>query len=129
MKLSNATLLNGIEVLDKLQQAELPIRVAFSILKNLERFKKEVGIYFEARERLVNKYALLDDSGMPIPDKEKKIQFKDDKCKIKWNNEINELLVTELEVEVQLIKRDDLLNSNATIKAVELPLIEFMMED
>lgn len=128
MKLSNRSLLNSINVFTKLNQLELPIKVAFIILKNTKAVEKELTNYFEARERLVKQYAILNEEGQAVPDEYGNLQFKDE-CVGKWNLDINELLDLEVSIDLQTISIDDLLRSDLSMTPTELSNIEFMIKD
>lgn len=128
MKLSNRALLNSINILNKLNQSQLPVKVAFIILKNTKTVDKELVNYFEAREKLVKQYALLNEEGQAIPDEHGNLQFKEG-CVEKWNSDINELLDLEVEVEMQTMSTDDLFKLDLSMTPNELGIIEFMIED
>lgn len=128
MKLSNRSLLNSINVLNKLNQLELPIKVAFIILKNTKAVEKELTNYFEAREKLVKKYAILNEEGNAVPDEYGNLQFEDE-CVGKWNSDVNELLDLEISIKLQTISIDDLFKSDLSMTPTELSNIEFMIKD
>lgn len=128
MKLSNRLLLNSVNVLSKLNQLELPIKVAFIILKNTKLVEKELTNYFEAREKLVKQHAILNEEGQAVSDEYGNLQFKDE-CVGKWNSDINELLDLEVSIELQTISIDDLFKSDLSMTPTELSSIEFMIND
>ena len=128
MKLSNRSLLNSINVLTKLNQLELPIKVAFIILKNTKAVERELTNYFEAREKLVKQYAVLNEEGQAVPDEYGNLQFKDE-CVGKWNSDINELLDLEVSIDLQTISIDDLFRADLSMTPTELSSIEFMIKD
>ncbi len=128
MKLSNQALLNCVSVLRRLNQLELPVRMAFVLSKNAKLIEKELGHYSEAREKLVKKYAVLDENDMPLADEHGNLQFKEG-CTENWNADINELLNIEVNVKVQLLSIHDLFKSDLMITPQELSLIEFMIKE
>lgn len=128
MKLSNRELLNSVNVLSKLNQSQLPVKVAFVILKNTKEIEKELTNYFDAREKVVSQYAVLDDEGKPIPDEGGNLQFKED-CIEKWNSDIQELLGIKYSVNLQMVSINELFKSELSISPSELSLIEFMLKE
>ena len=61
MKLSNQTLVNSIPVLSKLNQLELPVKVAFILAKNIKEVDQSLGSYNETRNKLLRQYAEKDE--------------------------------------------------------------------
>lgn len=128
MKLSNRSLLNSINVLNKLNHSELPIKVAFIVLKNTKEVEKELANYYEMREKLVKKYAVLDDEGNPVPDEYGNLKFEDDNVQ-KWNSDINELLDSEVNIKLQTLSIHGLFKSELCVTPSELAMIEFMLKE
>ncbi len=128
MKLSNQALLNCVSVLRRLNQLELPVKVAFVLSKNAKVIEKELGHYSEAREKLVKKYAVLDENDMPLADEHGNLQFKEG-CIEDWNSDINELLNIDVNVKLQTLSIHDLFKSDLRITPAELSLIDFMLKE
>ena len=84
--------------------------------------------YFEAREKLVKQYAVLNEEGQAVPDEYGNLQFKDE-CVGKWNSDINELLDLEVSIDLQTISIDDLFRADLSMTPTELSNIEFMIKD
>ena len=57
MKLSNEKIINTINVLGNLNNAQLHIKVAYAISKNINKIESELKTYNEERAKLINKYA------------------------------------------------------------------------
>lgn len=128
MKLNNRVLVECIGTLRKLNQSELPVTVAFIIMKNTKEIEKEVSNYYAAREKLVQQYAILDETGNAVPDEYGRLQFKEG-CVEKWNADIDELLEIDVKAKIQVISMHDLVKSELAITPSELSVIEFMIED
>lgn len=128
VKLSNQTLLNSLNTLTKLNQLELPIKVAFIVLKNTKEIEKEMSNYYDAREKLVKQCAILDVDGKPIPDEYGNLQLKDG-CSEKWNLDIRELLDIKINVKLQAVSVNELFKTELSMSPSELSTIEFMIKD
>ncbi len=128
MKLSNQTLVNSIPVLSKLNQLELPVKVAFIVSKNIKEVDKSLGSYNETRNKLLRQYAEKDEQGMPKVDEVGNIIFKED-CQEKWTGDIQELLELKVNLKIETIPTHDLFKAEILISPSELEKIEFMIKD
>ena len=128
MKLSNQTLVNSIPVLSKLNQLELPVKVAFILAKNIKEVDKTLESYDETRKKLLVQYAEKDENEMPKSDDYGNIVFKED-CQEKWVQDIQELLGLKTNVKIQTISTHDLFKAEISISPSELEKIEFMIND
>lgn len=128
MKLSNRMLVNSTQVLSKLNQLELPVKVAFILSKNIKEVDKTLESYNETRKKLLFQYAEKDEEGMPKSDDYGNIIFKDG-CQEKWTQDIQELLNLETTVQIQNISAHDLFKAEFSISPLELASIEFMIKD
>ena len=120
MKLSNERIVNTINVLGDLNNAKLPVKVAYAITKNINKIDIELKSYNEEKTKLINKYAEKNEDGNVVL-KEEHIED--------WNRDIKELLSIENEVDIHMIQLDDLLNSNYDISPAELAAIDFMISE
>ena len=128
MKLSNETLVNSIPVLSKLNQLELPVKVAFILAKNIKEVDKSLESYNETRKKLLVQYAEKDESEMPKSDECGNIIFKEG-YQEKWIQDIQELLELKTNVKIQTISTHDLFKSEISISPLDLEKIEFMIKD
>ena len=128
MQLSNQALLNSIPVLSKLNQSELPVKVAFILSKNIKEVDNGLDGYNETRKKLLFQYAEKDDEGMPKVDEHGNIVFKEE-CREKWTKAIQELLELKTDVKIQKISTHDLFKAELSISPLELATIEFMIKD
>lgn len=128
MKLSNQALLNSIQVLIKLNQLELPVKVAFMLSKNIKEVDKGLEGYNETRKKLLFQYVEKDDEGMPKVDEHGNIVFKEE-CQEKWAQDIQELLKLKTEIKIQKIPTHDLFKAELSMTPSELSMIEFMIKD
>ena len=124
MKLSNEVLVSSVSVLGKLNQLELPVKVAFILSKNI----KELGSYNETRKKLLVQYVEKDEQGMPKADEMGNIIFKEG-CHEKWTEDIRELLELKVNLKIEPISTHDLFKAEISISPAELEKIEFMIKD
>lgn len=128
MKLSNEVLVSSVSVLGKLNQSELPVKVAFILAKNIKEVDKSLGSYNETRNKLLRQYAEKDEQGMPKADEMGNIIFKEG-CYEKWTEGIRELLELKVNLKIEPISTHDLFKAEISISPAELEKIEFMIKD
>lgn len=128
MKLSNEKILNTINVLGNLNNAQLPIKVAYAVSKNINKIESELKAYNTEKAKLIDKYSEKDEEGKVISNEQGHVTIKNEHIE-DWNRDINELLSIENEVDIHKIQLNDLLNANYNISPAELTLIDFMIND
>jgi len=125
MKIKNEALVNSVQVLRKLNNAELPVRVSYKLAKNIKSIEKELNIYEEEKQKFINKYCEKDDEGNNKINEDGTIKIIDTE---KWNKDIKELLDIEAEINMEKINIDELGKSDFKITPSELSLIEYMIK-
>lgn len=113
IKIKVSELLNGSEALQKLAGTELKARLAWQVGRLLKAADVEIQGFNETRMNLIKKYGEKDENGELITDEK-------DNCKINpesmsdFTNELNELIESEIEINANKIKIDDLDNQEFT---------------
>lgn len=125
MKLKNEVLVNSVQVLRKLNNAELPVRVSYKLAKNIKSIEKELNIYEEEKQKFINKYCEKDDEGNNKINEDGTIKIIDTE---KWNKDIKELLDIEAEINIEKINIDELAKSDLKLTPAELALIDYMIK-
>ena len=128
MKLSNETILKTVNALGSLNEAQLPIKVAYAISKNINKIECELKAYNTEKTKLIDKYAEKDEEGKLKADEYGNVKIKEKEIE-DWNRDITELLSIENEIDIHMIQLNDLLNSNYNISPAELSVIDFMIND
>lgn len=128
LNLSNERIVNTINVLGELNNAKLPVKVAYAITKNINKINSELKAYNEEKAKLIDKYSEKDEEGKLKTDEIGNVTLKEEHIE-DWNRDIKELLSIENEVDIHMIQLDDLLNSNYNISPAELSVIDFMIND
>lgn len=128
MKLSNETILKTVNALRSLNEAQLPIKVAYAISKNINKIECELKAYNTEKTKLIDKYAEKDEEGKLKADEYGNVKIKEKEIE-DWNRDITELLSIENEIDIHMIQLNDLLNSNYNISPAELSVIDFMIND
>ena len=128
LNLSNERIVNTINVLAELNNAKLPIKLAYAITKNINKINSELKAYNEEKAKLIDKYSEKDEEGKLKADEYGNVILKEEHIE-DWNRDIKELLSIENEVDIHMIQLDDLLNSNYNISPAELAAIDFMIND
>ena len=128
MKLSNEKILNTINVLGKLNNSQLPIKVAYAISKNINKIECELKAYNTEKAKLIDKYGEKDAEEKLKVDAQGNVNIKKE-CIEDWNKDMAELLSIENEVNIHMIQLGDLFNSNCNITPAELSAIDFMIAE
>lgn len=128
LNLSNERVVNTINALSKLNNAQLPIKVAYAISKNVNKIESELKVYNTEKAKLVNKYGEKDKEGKLKVGENGNVSLKEEHIE-DYNRDIKELLSIENEIDIHMIQLDDLLNSDYNISPSELMTIDFMIND
>ena len=128
LNLSNERIVNTINVLGDLNNAKLPVKVAYAITKNINKINSDLKAYNEEKAKLIDKYAEKDKEGKLKTDEYGNVTLKEEYIQ-EWNRDMAELLSIENEIDIHMINLDDLLNSNYNISPAELSVIDFMIND
>ena len=128
LNLSNERIVNTINTLGKLNNTQLPIKVAYAISKNVNKIESELKVYNTEKAKLIDKYAEKDEEGKLKADEYGNVTLKEEYIQ-DWNRDIAELLSIENEIDIHMIQLDDLLNSDYSISPAELAAIDFIIND
>ncbi len=128
MKLTNKTIENSINSLARLSLMELPVKVSYAIAKNINKINKEIKVFNSERQKLIQKYSIKDKDGKPKVNEDDTISIKEDLLE-EWNRELNELLEIENDIDIHLIKEDDLINASGNISPSILIDVEYMIQE
>lgn len=125
MKIKNELLVNSVGVLSKLNNAELPVKVSYKLSKNIKNIEKELSVYEEEKQKLINKYGEKDEDGKNKINENGTINILDPEA---WNKDYKELLEIENDIKVEKISIDDLAKTDFKITAAELALIDYLIK-
>ena len=124
MKLINEVLVSSINVLSKLNNSTLSVKTSYKLAKNIKAIDKEIVLFNEERQKIINKYAIKNEKG------ENKIEngiveLADTES---FNKEYRELLDIEVDIKLEKINIDELAKSDLTITPGELSLIDYLIK-
>ena len=124
MKLSNERLMNSVGVLSKLNNSELAVKTSYKLSKNIKTLDKEIVLFNEEKQKLINKYAVKNEKG------ENKIENGNFEIadRENFNKEYRELLDIEVDVKIEKINIDELAKNDLTITPGELSLIDYLIK-
>lgn len=100
-------LLNSTETLQKLSQKELKAKLALSIARLLKEAEREMQNFNEVRMNLIKKYGEKDENGELITDEKGNCKILNDNT-ADFSKELNDLIETEIEINANKLKLDDL---------------------
>lgn len=124
MKLSNEKLVNSIGVLSKLTNMELPIKLSYTISKNIAKIDRELTAYNKEREKLIEKYGEKDEEGNLKTKEDNTINILDIDS---FNNDLKEILEIETEVDIHVIELEKV-DVDINITPGELMVIDYMFK-
>ncbi len=119
--------------LQQLQSAKKhwPVAVNYAIAKNLKMLLNELDTYLAEKNKLIQDNALKDDNGRVII-KEESYQFPDGKEQDVLK-EINELYNMETEIDVHMIRMEDIIECDTDrydgTTLEDMAAIEFMIQE
>ena len=125
MKITNRKLIEGISLVRQVAQKQLPVKVSYTLSRNIDHIETAMKPYEQERQKLLDKYAEKDAQG--------KLQLRPDGMTVKfhdedgWKKNFDELLDIEADVDIRKIKLGDL--GSANFSAAELTAIEYMIEE
>ena len=102
LNLSNERIVNTINVLGELNNAKLPVKVAYAITKNINKINTELKAYNEEKVKLIDKYAEKDEKGELKTNEIGNVILEEEHIE-DWNREIAELLSIENEIDIHMI--------------------------
>lgn len=124
IKLTMSEILNAAPVLTKLTNQTFSGSATFKIARLLKALDKEITIFEETRTKMVQAYGEKDEKGVLI-EKDGQIHVVPDKIET-FNNEINALLKSEVEINGEKLSIDYF--ENIELTPVEASLIEVVVE-
>ena len=116
-----SSLLNSTEALQKLASADLKAKLAWQVARLLKAAEVELQSFNETRMALIKKYGEKDAKGELVTDEKGNCKIPPDAID-GFNTELNELITTEVEINVNKISIDDLENMSFTPN--EMTLLE-----
>lgn len=128
MKITNRKLVEGITLIRTIAQKQLPVKVSYTLSRNIDHIESALKPYETERQKLLDKYADKDDHGkLAMRPDGISVKFKDEAAEAGWKKDIDELLDIEADVDIRNIKLDDL--SSVNFSAAEIGAIEYMIEE
>lgn len=126
MKITNQVLLNSIPTLQKLSKEQLPIKVSYTISKNIKAIEEELKIYEEERRKLIKKYAELDKEGkLKVNDNGNYVIKQENQ--LDFNKEVLELMSIETDINISKINLNVL--EGLKVSPLEISSVNFMIEE
>lgn len=120
--------------LNKLQELKKhwPVRINYAVAKNLKKLMEELEIYVTQRKALIQENVLKDENGNAVMDGDS-YKFPEGKEQ-EVVKEIDEMYNMETEIEVHMIKMEDMAACDSDSRydgttLEDIGAIEFMIED
>jgi len=100
-------ILNNVQIFREISMKALPIKTAFRVARLIRELDKESATFDESRRIIIEKYAERDENGEMKQTEEGNIILQQDKI-TECNNELNDLLNTEIEINADKLNLDDM---------------------
>ena len=126
MKLSNRRIVEETQIISKVSQKELPVKVSYAIAKNIGKIQSELKVYNAQKEKLIEKYAEKDEQGKVKVSEQNQLTIIPENID-SWNKDLNELL--DIENEIDIHKFSFSLLEGYNISPAELMAIDYMIEE
>lgn len=120
------TVVNGMDTLKKLSESPIRGRTAYKIAKILKKVDEEYSLFNDARMKLVRECAKKGEDGEPITDEQGNVSI-DESSIAMFNDEINKLLETTVNIDFDKIPLDELADIDFT--PTEMIAIEDFIEE
>ena len=130
IKLKINDLLESTEVLQKLAKKELKAKLAWQVGRLLKSAEQEIQDFNETRMNLIKKFGEKDENGELITDENNNCKISADSTS-NFSNELTELLDSEVEINANKIKIDDIANIDfSPSEMIQLePFVDFGEEE
>ena len=119
-----STIINSIEVLQKISNSPIKGRTAYKVGKLLKRIEEEFDLFNDSRKKLIDQYALKDKEGDPITE-DGSYKISPDKIS-EFNAEVSGLLDTVVKIDLDPIPIEEIENIEFTPN--EIILIDDFIE-
>ena len=118
-------LLNSVETLQKLSQKDFKAKLAWQIARLLKSAENEIQSFNETRMDLIRKYGEKDENGGLVTDEHGNCKIIESEV-VNFNNELNELINSTVEINANKIGIDQLENLDFTPSEISIlePFIE-----
>ena len=100
-------ILNSQQALQKIAKMNMRAKTAFKIARIIRAIEGEIENFNKARQNLLNKYGEKDNNGNLVVNKDGNYTLIPDKIN-DYNNEIQELLITNIQLNIEPIEADEL---------------------
>lgn len=125
MLVKNIDMMNSVDVLKKMSQLDLPLKLSYKLAKNIMSIDAELTIINAHKQKLIDKYGEKDTEGNLITDERGQIRILDIDG---WTMEYSELENLEVDVSIKLISEEELLNcNNVNLTPSEIIAISYML--
>lgn len=118
-------IVNSTEIFSALSQKKLNMRMAYQLAKIIKEVQKEFELFQETRMKLINEYAERDEGGQLKVDENNNFTIPKEKIQ-DFQKELNELLETQVELQINKINLDEL--EDVKFTPMELIKIEKFVE-
>lgn len=114
MKLTNRVIFTSVESLKKLNNLELPVKVAYAVKKNVDALDIQIKFISERRNEIIERHG-----------KDGKIEVTNKEAVLAFNMDFNDVLDIEEDIEIKTISIDEL--GDAKLSSSDLDALSFML--
>lgn len=125
MKIKLGNIIESLDVLRKLMNSNLTIKLSYLMVKNIDEIEKEIQIYDKIKNQLIEKYGEKDSEGNIKKGEGNSVKIIDVE---NWNKDHGDLLENEIEINIRKIKEEELIGCDCNITPNELRMISYLFE-
>lgn len=127
MKIKEIELVNYVNALQAVLEKDVPGVLALAITRNSKLLESETESYNATVDKVIKKYAVVDENGNVIPDKNNMLQFEGENKEL-CNMELAD--IGEQEIEIPELQKVDMsvFENCSNIKAADIMRLDFMIK-
>jgi|GEM_PF-4572174 len=116
----NQGIINGILTKD------FPVKTGYWIGRSIDKLNSESKVYFDQKDKIINKYSSKGEDGKPETDENGNLKFENFE---EFSKSLIELQQIEIELDVNFVEvdLDELEKKNITLKPLEVMLMPFLV--
>lgn len=114
-------------VIGRLANSPLPIKIAYAFSKNIKAIKRELDELNILRQKFIDEYAERDEKGEIVMNSPVEVKLKEE-TKKEFDEKFKEFLNMEVELEVHTVALNQFTMSNINLTPTEMSVLDFMLD-
>mgnify|MGYP000880616255 CR=1 FL=1 len=128
MNITNRKLVENITLMRQISQKQLPVKVSYTLSRNISHINSAISLYDKERKKLLDKYAKKDEKGKFVLRSDgRSVEFTSITAAKAFQKDLNTLLDIKADIDIRKIKLSDF--GEVSFSAAELTVIDYMIEN